>query len=104
MNVAKHWYRAGEVFAISDCLVIQGDVHMVDQVDVGIDPLHNWFKIQMCVFTRNSRGWLTDTCIGLWQQRLRLSVIRAGYFVSTNRCSWCYLSCQTYGHIIGERT
>ena len=26
VNVAKHWHVAGEVFAISDCLVIQCDL------------------------------------------------------------------------------
>ena len=25
VNVAKHWHVAGEVFAISDCLVVKGD-------------------------------------------------------------------------------
>ena len=29
MNVAKHWYVAGEVFAISDCLVLSCIQHYI---------------------------------------------------------------------------
>ena len=38
MNVAKHWYRAGEVFAISDCLVYVELISQYNPRDIIIDP------------------------------------------------------------------
>ena len=44
VNVAKHWHVAGEVFAISDCLVItchDDSCLKVDFSDLSVNQIHN---------------------------------------------------------------
>ena len=85
VNVAKHWHVAGEVFAISDCLVLMFDTSLIYILTTGGGGGGGvfWMKWIWSILNIYLHMWDTSTCL-LWNISYMYDAI-SSYNISTQQ-------------------